>query len=130
MIALQRIDQCRDPRRFRAWFLTIVKNKAHSRRDYEAIRETKDLDDTPLRDDSARADRATELGELRGALECALSQLPETQRRVIVLHDLEGWRHQEIAQQLAISYGSSRVHLHQARRRMRKLLEATEGRDA
>ena len=122
MIALQRIEQCRDPSRFRGWFLTIVKNRAHSRREYEAVRAAADIDDTQIPDGSGSAERTLELEELRGELEEALSHLSELQRRVIVLHDMEGWKHQEIARRLAISYGSSRVHLHKARRRMRDLL--------
>ena len=78
------------------------------------------------RDDPARD---LEQSELRSELQAALAELTDLQRRVIVMHDLEGWAHREIADELSISYGSSRVHLHNARRRMRKLLAAEYGRN-
>ena len=34
IVALQKIDECRDPARFRAWLLTIVRNRAHNQREY------------------------------------------------------------------------------------------------
>jgi RNA polymerase sigma-70 factor (ECF subfamily) len=51
-----------------------------------------------------------------------MENLTELQRKVLVLYDLEGWKHGEIARELGISAGSSRVHLHVARRSMRRLL--------
>ena len=51
-----------------------------------------------------------------------MQHLTELQRRVLVLYDLEGWKHGEIARELGISAGSSRVHLHVARKAMRKRL--------
>ena len=120
--ALERIDGCRNPDRFRAWLMAIVRNTAHNRRDYNRIREAAPLEkaysaasaDDPLAD-AARA-------ELRGHLKEAMTHLTELQRRVLVLYDLEGWRHGEIASELGISAGSSRVHLHVARKAMRKRL--------
>ena len=53
-----------------------------------------------------------------------MKHLTELQRRVLVLYDLEGWKHSEIARELGISTGSSRVHLHVARRNMRKRLSS------
>ena len=60
--------------------------------------------------------------ELRGRLGEAMNNLTEMQRKVLVLYDLEGWKHAEIAGKLGISAGSSRVHLHVARKAMRRLL--------
>jgi RNA polymerase sigma-70 factor (ECF subfamily) len=50
--------------------------------------------------------------------------LTELQRRTFALHDLEGWDHQEIASELGTTPGSSRVHLHAARKAMREHLSA------
>jgi RNA polymerase sigma-70 factor (ECF subfamily) len=63
-----------------------------------------------------------ERAELRGSLELALAQLSEVQREVVLLHDLEGWKHREIAESLAISEGMSRQHLMAARRALRERL--------
>ncbi len=48
-------------------------------------------------------------------LERALARLPPRARAVLVLHDIEGWKHQEIAEQLQMAVGSSKAHLHRAR---------------
>jgi RNA polymerase sigma-70 factor (ECF subfamily) len=52
----------------------------------------------------------------------ALEQLSPVQRDVVLLHDLEGWRHAEIADRLELSEGMSRRHLSDARKRLRALL--------
>jgi RNA polymerase sigma factor (sigma-70 family) len=56
-------------------------------------------------------------------LEKALSMLPVGYRTVLVLHDLEGYRHEEIAEQLGIAPGTSKSQLFHARRYVRTLLE-------
>lgn len=52
----------------------------------------------------------------------AMSRLPDHYRVAIVLHDVEGFTHDEIAEQLAIPIGTSKSNLHRARRAMRVLL--------
>ncbi|MCS6805353.1 MAG: sigma-70 family RNA polymerase sigma factor [Acidobacteriota bacterium] len=58
----------------------------------------------------------------RMALERALRQLPNGYRSVLVLHDVEGYEHEEIARMLGIRAGTSKSQLHKARLRMRSLL--------
>ncbi len=58
----------------------------------------------------------------------ALDRLPEGYRRVLVLHDVEGMTHQEIAELLGIAVGTSKSQLHKARARMRELLTPGDGR--
>ncbi len=48
-------------------------------------------------------------------LERAVATLPPRARAVLVLHDVEGWKHQEIAHQLGMAVGSSKAQLHRAR---------------
>jgi RNA polymerase sigma-70 factor (ECF subfamily) len=64
---------------------------------------------------------ATESG-LRIDLEHALELLPPGYRTMLVLHDVEGFTHREIAGQLGITDGTSKSQLHQARKAMRRLL--------
>lgn len=59
----------------------------------------------------------------RHVLMQAMDQLPPGYRRVLVLHDVEGWTHQEIAKSLGCSPGTSKSQLHKARARMRKLMQ-------
>ena len=60
--------------------------------------------------------------ELGHELERALIKLPDGQREVFVLHDVEGFKHQEIADMLGLKVGTSRSRLHQARKFMREQL--------
>lgn len=121
--ALERIDDCRKPDRFASWLLQIVRNRAHNFRDYRRVRTGVPLEVT---DRAGRADSAREVeqNELRDRLQDALGDLSEVQRQVVSLHDLEGWRHREIAESLGLSEGMSRQHLFTARKGLREKLGA------
>jgi RNA polymerase sigma-70 factor (ECF subfamily) len=58
----------------------------------------------------------------RIALGKAISQLPNGYRTVFVLHDVEGFEHEEIARMLNLSTGTSKSQLHKARLKLRGLL--------
>ncbi|MCW8807138.1 MAG: sigma-70 family RNA polymerase sigma factor [Rhodanobacter sp.] len=58
----------------------------------------------------------------RGELERAIGKLPPRARAVLVLHDVEGWRHQEIGNELGMATGTSKAQLHRARGLLRKVL--------
>ncbi len=58
----------------------------------------------------------------RIALERAIQQLPPGYRSVFVLHDVEGYEHDEIARMMSISAGTSKSQLHKARLKLRQLL--------
>ncbi|MGH7462541.1 MAG: RNA polymerase sigma factor, partial [Longimicrobiales bacterium] len=59
---------------------------------------------------------------LRMRLERALEKLPDRMRQVIVLHDVEGHTHEEIADLLGVTPGTSKSQLFKARARMREFL--------
>jgi RNA polymerase sigma-70 factor (ECF subfamily) len=119
---LARLDDCREPEKFGAWLLHIVRNLAHNRGDYLRVRSTEPLDAHAMVPSVEPADAKVHQSELRDTLRRALEQLSEVQREVVLLHDLEGWRHAEIAVQLELSEPMSRRHLSDARRRLRTLL--------
>lgn len=58
----------------------------------------------------------------REELERAIASLPARARAVLVLHDIEGWRHEEIALELAVAVGTSKAQLHRARALLRLAL--------
>lgn len=58
----------------------------------------------------------------RGDLERAVSDLPPRARAVLVLHDVEGWKHEEISAELGMAVGSSKAQLHRARGLLRRAL--------
>jgi RNA polymerase sigma-70 factor (ECF subfamily) len=61
--------------------------------------------------------------EMAMDFESALERLPEGAREVFVLHDVEGYRHEEIAEMLGLATGTSKSQLHRARMAMRQHLE-------
>jgi RNA polymerase sigma-70 factor, ECF subfamily len=104
--------------RFTTWLHRIAVNSAlHGKRwrDRRVIREAP-LDETiPTR---TQGDDAL----LRMRLEKAMAKLPERMRQVLVLHDVEGYTHEDIAQFLGVTDGTSKSQLFKARARMRELL--------
>ncbi len=57
------------------------------------------------------------------AIESAIALLPQGYRNVFVLHDVEGYEHEEVARILGCSVGTSKSQLHKARLKLRKLLQ-------
>jgi RNA polymerase sigma-70 factor (ECF subfamily) len=124
MKALDRLEDCRDPARFVQWFLMIVRNRSLSHRSYRKVRETSELKpeiaEAPGSPsiDAARA-------ELADTLQTALGKLTPVQREVVLLHDMDGWTHKEIADSLDMTDVRSRQHLFVARKALRQLLGPT-----
>jgi RNA polymerase sigma-70 factor (ECF subfamily) len=119
--AMERIDSCRDPARFGGWLLQIVRTRARNLVRHHAVRAAEPLDRYEL-PSAGSAAAEVERGELRERLLAALAELPDAHREVVLLHDLEGWTHQEIAGRLELPAGTVRSHLHHARRRLRLIL--------
>jgi RNA polymerase sigma-70 factor (ECF subfamily) len=63
-------------------------------------------------------------GEIRAVVSAALARLPQRQRVVIVLRDVEGYEADEVCSMLEITAGNQRVLLHRARAFVRAELEA------
>lgn len=77
-----------------------------------------DEDDEAL-DEVGTADSAGQGTALSLDLERAVATLPPRARAVLVLHDVEGWKHEEIAAELGMATGSSKAQLHRARQLLR-----------
>jgi RNA polymerase sigma-70 factor (ECF subfamily) len=119
MVALERLNDCRTPDRFACWLLTIVRNRARNLVRREVLRGTEAIPETA----AARGrtpEKATEHAELQERLGRTLQRLSEVQREIVLLHDLEGWRHHEIAEHLGIPSGTVRSHLHFAKQALRR----------
>ena len=124
LVALQRLNECRSPERFAGWLMTIVRNRSRNLVRRELLRHT---DQVPpgARSLVPTPDRVAETSELREMLKEALAALPEVQRQIVLLHDLEGWKHREIADRLELPSGTVRSHLHFARKALRAALSGT-----
>ena len=64
---------------------------------------------------------------LQKRLERALDGLPEGMRRVLILHDVEGYTHEEIGDVLGVTAGTSKSQLFKARAKMRDMLAGLDG---
>ena len=63
----------------------------------------------------------------RISLDVAIAQLSSGYKEIFLLHDQEGYRHDEIAKLLGITEGTSKSQLHKARLRLRELIESARG---
>lgn len=126
LVALARLEECRSPERFGGWLMTIVRNRSKNLVRRESLRAT---DEVPpgTRSRVPTPERIAETNELRGLLKRALMDLPEVQRQIVLLHDLEGWKHREIADRLDLPCGTVRSHLHFARKALRSALKGVPG---
>jgi RNA polymerase sigma-70 factor (ECF subfamily) len=118
--AFRALPTFRGESRFTTWLHRIAVNSAlHGRRSRErrAGRET-------VMDDSYSVRPAAEQTVLRLRLERAMERLPEGMRRVLVLHDVEGYTHEEIGEMLGVNPGTCKSQLFKARAKMRTMLSA------
>jgi RNA polymerase sigma-70 factor (ECF subfamily) len=77
------------------------------------------MEDTSLLPGAAQSTNV----DLKMDMEQAVASLPKGARLAFVLHDVEGYQHQEIAEQLSVSVGTVKAQLHRARRLLRERLE-------
>ena len=116
------LPQFRGDAAFKTWIHRITVNAAWTLKKRAKRHLASPLDDAPpLADQTLSGDleRAGENLELRERLRAALDQLPRPQRTVVVLKDLYGWSHGEIAEALGISISATKVRLHRAHHRLR-----------
>jgi RNA polymerase sigma-70 factor, ECF subfamily len=84
-------------------------------------------DDVSMGEKLGRDDRRLASSIDRVSLEAAINRLAPGYRIVLVLHDIEGYEHSEIAELMGCSVGNTKSQLHKARLRLRELLsEASE----
>src|SRR6056297_340555 len=129
LVALERIEECRDPDRFAGWLMTIVRNRSRNLLRREGLRTTSEIP-VGTAGSEPRPDQTLSRTRLREDLEAALAELSEVQREIVLLHDYEGWKHREIAERLDMPSGTERSHLHFARKALRKRLAPTRGPDS
>ncbi len=112
---------------FGAWLYRVTVNAAH---DYRSRRGRLARREAPWDEATEQAEAAAPVGvdearrgELRQALEQALSALSERERTIFVLREIEGLESREVARALGITAITVRRHLSRARSRLRELLD-------
>jgi RNA polymerase sigma-70 factor (ECF subfamily) len=116
--AFRALPRFRGDSSFGTWILRIAMNSAA----YEARRLTRRRRGERPLDPTLRSIETPSEPILRDRLERALAMLPDGMRRILVLHDVEGYAHDEIAQILGNRPSTCRSQLFKARARMRELL--------
>ena len=115
----QKLDSFAGQSAFGTWLHRVAVNlMLRKRQTLGTARKRFTADDEPIHAAPARAERP----DLRVAIERAVDRLPAGAREVFVLHDMEGFKHQEIAQMLDVDPGTSRSQLHRARLLLREQL--------
>jgi len=117
--ALDRFDPARP---FGPWFLRIVVNAAADLRRRRKLRRTEEVP-AHVADGGATPEGDTDRALLGAALQRGLATLPERRRLALVLHDAEGYVHEEIATMLGVPVGTVRSDVFHARRALRATLE-------
>ncbi|MBT8063741.1 MAG: sigma-70 family RNA polymerase sigma factor [Xanthomonadales bacterium] len=120
--AWRKLDSFRGNSRFGTWLHRLSVNVALSDR---RIRMRRVERETPLEGSAERTatgDRDVYIDQ-QADLEQAIGMLPERARTVLVLYDIEGYTHAEIAEQTGMAVGSSKAQLHRARKLVRKELD-------
>ena len=123
--AWKAIGRFRGDSSFGTWLYRVTANVAWTLKGRAARKATYHLDQMirqPHADASGNPEVAGERAELRAALKGALSRLPHHQRAIVILKDVYGWTHKEIADSMSISVAASKVRLHRAHLRLRDLL--------
>jgi RNA polymerase sigma-70 factor, ECF subfamily len=119
--ALVKLGQYDPKRPFGPWLMRIVANAATDRRRRRSVRKVEPLEPS-LVGGGPRPDAVAMRSELGERLRAALAELPERRRKAVVLFDVEGYSHAEIAGMLGIPEGTVRSEVFHARRRLRTLL--------
>jgi RNA polymerase sigma-70 factor (ECF subfamily) len=120
--AWRRLDTFRGDCAFVSWLHRLAVNTMLENARSDQRRTARVL---PMEDTSRLAGAARSSGvESRMDMEGAIASLPKGARLAFVLHDVEGYQHQEIAEQLSVSVGTVKAQLHRARKLLRERLES------
>ncbi len=123
--AFDRLHQFRGDSSLATWLHTIAVSVAlNGMRSMKRIQgRTEMIDDVP----SLAAEAVRFTGDLKARLHAAIDALSEKLRPVFVMHDVEGYTHEEIAGSLGIPVGTSKARLFDARAKLRVALAAFAG---
>jgi RNA polymerase sigma-70 factor (ECF subfamily) len=121
--AWQKLGSFRGESRFGTWLHRLSANVALSDRRIRLrrVRREAPMDEAVERTAIGERDVAA---DKRMDLEKAIARLPERARTVLILYDIEGYRHAEIAEMTGMAVGSSKAQLHRARKLIREVLDS------
>ena len=104
-----------------AWCMTLTRNRSLDKARSQTLRRTASLDGVrEQRTDSASPAQVAENRDLAARVKNLMQELPEKQRLVMHLRDIEELTYEEIAETLSISLEQVKVNLHRARKMVRE----------
>ena len=115
--AWQKLHLFRGEAAFGTWLHRLAINVVLAKRTEAAKLRTRFVEDEVVME---RAAARTYGSDTKMDFEAALAKLPEGAREIFVLHDLEGYKHEEIASLLGVTAGTSKSQLHRARMALRE----------
>lgn len=120
----RKIGSFRGDSAFTTWLHRMTVNQVlmHFRKRTVKFEKTTEEGETPdqVVSGTTNPDRMSVVDKI--ALDNAIAQLPEGYKNVFVLHDVEGFEHEEVARILGCSVGTSKSQLHKARLKLQRLL--------
>lgn len=128
LTVLEKVETFDTGREFAPWFNKILINRGLNSRKSRSIRQTETIPDDAASLFASPA-RDAEMAETAVRVRSAVEALPDRQRVIVTLFELEGYSGTEIAEMLGISPGTVRWHLHEARRTLRDSLAPLERKD-
>ena len=122
--AWRALPNFRGDAKFSTWLHRITVNVAWTQRRRQRRHRADPIDEsfTDPVSDAISPERAAESAAIQGSLRVALRQLPKPTRAVVVLKDVYGWTHGEIAEHLEITIAAAKVRLHRGRKQLRHQL--------
>ena len=120
--ALDAIDTFEGGRPFAPWFLRIVLYRSLNARKARVVREQHSMGELSEGAGGEAEMSAAERSEIRTRFVAALAELPEQQRIVVQLADVDGYSSKDIGVMLDMPRGTVRWHLHVARAALRRAL--------
>jgi len=122
--AWRALPNFRGDAKFSTWMHRITVNVAWTQRRKQRRHRAEPIDEsfTEPVSESISPERAAESAAMQGRLRSALQQLPKPTRTVVVLKDVYGWTHNEIAEHLDITVTAAKVRLHRGRKQLRDQL--------
>jgi RNA polymerase sigma-70 factor (ECF subfamily) len=117
------LDDIRKEETFPAWLYRIALNTCYS---YMRSRKSRDVRTVALSEVEGKAEEAARNGHeesLRIPLNEAIRELPQKLRMVFLLHDVQGFKHEEIGKVLGCTTGTSKSQLFKARLKIREFLK-------
>jgi RNA polymerase sigma-70 factor, ECF subfamily len=121
--AWRRLSTFRGDSAFSSWLHRLAVNTMleNARSEKRRVARVLSMEDTSALPGAARSSGI----DLKMEMEEAVASLPKGARTAFVLHDIEGYQHQEIAEQLRVSVGTVKAQLHRARRLLRDKLDGS-----